>query len=87
MTYSALFLGSIGVLAETSDLQRRAFNRAFAKHGVPIGWAPEAYARLLTKSGGLMRIRTALAESGHAADAEAIYADKQAFFALQIAPQ
>ena len=30
----ALLLGSIGVLAETSELQRRAYNTAFVAHGV-----------------------------------------------------
>ena len=34
----ALLLGSIGVLAETSELQRRAYNTAFVAHGVDWHW-------------------------------------------------
>ena len=47
----ALIFGSIGVLVETSELQRQAYNRAFAEHGLdgigisrPIAsfWPPRA---------------------------------------------
>tara|TARA_B110000503_G_scaffold47893_1_gene77939 strand:+ start:1294 stop:1407 length:114 start_codon:yes stop_codon:yes gene_type:complete len=34
MTVKAVFFGSIGTLVETSDLQRRAFNQAFAEAGL-----------------------------------------------------
>ena len=37
MQTTHLFLGSIGVLAETSDIQRRAYNAALSEAGVPWG--------------------------------------------------
>ncbi|MEO0494338.1 MAG: HAD-IA family hydrolase [Actinomycetota bacterium] len=52
-----LFLGSIGVLAETSDIQRRAYNTALAEAGVPWTWTPDTYRALLTTSGGQDRLR------------------------------
>ena len=43
----ALLLGSIGVLAETSELQRRAYNTAFVAHGVDWHWNIATYCRHL----------------------------------------
>ena len=34
MTFKAVLFGSIGTLAETSDLQRNAFNEAFKISGL-----------------------------------------------------
>ena len=36
---SAVFFGSISTLADTSELQRRAFNEAFAAHGLDWNWS------------------------------------------------
>lgn len=52
----ALLFGSIGTLADTSELQRQAFNDAFAAHDLPWRWEREEYRELLTKSGGAQRI-------------------------------
>lgn len=57
MTISHLFLGSIGVLAETSDIQRRAYNAAMQEAGVGWEWDPETYRSLLQSSGGKARLR------------------------------
>ena len=38
-----IFLGSIGTIVETSEIQRRAFNSAFKKCGVPWLWEKEQY--------------------------------------------
>ena len=57
MTPTHVFLGSIGVLAETSDIQRRAYNAALAEAGVPWAWTPDTYRALLTMSGGQDRLR------------------------------
>ncbi|MEM8709039.1 MAG: HAD-IA family hydrolase [Actinomycetota bacterium] len=57
MQTTHLFLGSIGVLAETSDIQRRAYNTALAEAGVPWAWTPDTYRSLLTMSGGQDRLR------------------------------
>ncbi|MGC6454553.1 MAG: HAD-IA family hydrolase [Candidatus Puniceispirillaceae bacterium] len=54
----AVLFGSIGVLAQTSELQRRAYNTAFARHGLDWHWNIATYCRLLATAGGQRRIRT-----------------------------
>ena len=53
---NALLLGSIGVLAETSELQRRAYNTAFVAHGVDWHWNIATYCRHLATPGGQNRL-------------------------------
>lgn len=53
----AIIFGAIGVIAETSDLQRQAFNAAFAEAGLDWNWDPETYKRLLSINGGQFRLR------------------------------
>ncbi len=57
MRYSALLLGSIGVLADTFDMQRRAFNAAFATQDLDWTWDTETYADLTRVIGGRDRIQ------------------------------
>ncbi len=54
---SHVFFGSIGVLAETSDIQRRAYNAAMAEAGLAWEWDPDTYRALLRSSGGKARLR------------------------------
>ena len=56
MTLKAVLFGSIGTLAETSDLQRNAFNEAFKINGLNWFWDEDLYRKLLSKSGGATRI-------------------------------
>ena len=53
---SALLLGSISALADTSELQREAFNAAFAEHGLDWEWTREDYQQMLTGNGGRDRV-------------------------------
>ena len=55
MMKSILF-GSIGVLAESSEIQRRAFNEAFNEFGLDWYWNVANYIKMLQKPGGLNRI-------------------------------
>ncbi|MEM7704755.1 MAG: HAD-IA family hydrolase [Pseudomonadota bacterium] len=57
MKPKALFLGAIGVLAETSDIQRRAYNQALAEAGLTWHWDRETYRELLSHPGGIDRLR------------------------------
>ena len=41
-----------GTIADTEEVHRRAFNQAFAGHGLPWAWSPAEYAGLLWISGG-----------------------------------
>ena len=52
----ALFFGSIGVLAETSELQRQAYNTAFKINDLKWHWNVGTYCGLLQESGGQNRL-------------------------------
>lgn len=56
MAKSALLLGSIGVIAETSDIQRRAYNQALREAGLDWNWDRDTYAELLEQAGGKERL-------------------------------
>lgn len=56
MKPAALFIGSIGVMAETSDIQRRAYNQALKEAGLSWNWDKDTYRDLLTDSGGVKRL-------------------------------
>lgn len=73
MTYSALLLGSIGVLSETSDVQRRAFNTAFELNEVDWHWDTETYRALLAVPGGKARLEHYAKAQGAEVDIDAIY--------------
>ena len=51
-----LMIGSIGVLAETSELQRQAYNQAFLEHGLDWYWNVANYCEMLKSPGGLSRL-------------------------------
>ncbi len=76
----AFLIGSIGVLAETSDIQRQAFNAAFAEAGLDWNWSQDEYAKLLRASGGKQRIAEYASARGEEVDAAAIHARKSALF-------
>jgi len=54
--YKALLFGSIGSIVETSDIQRKSFNKAFKQYGLDWNWTKRDYSNLLNKSGGKDRI-------------------------------
>ncbi|MEM9689339.1 MAG: HAD-IA family hydrolase [Pseudomonadota bacterium] len=56
MTLKAILLGAIGAVAETSDIQRRAYNQALAEAGIDWQWDPDTYRKLLTEAGGKRRL-------------------------------
>ena len=47
MGMPAVLFGSIGALADTSELQREAFNEAFDAHGLDWNWSRDEYRALL----------------------------------------
>ncbi len=61
-----------GVLAETEEVHRRAFNRAFAEFHLPWSWDVALYRDLLRVTGGKERIRHFCAMRGQAVDPELI---------------
>jgi HAD superfamily hydrolase (TIGR01509 family) len=89
---SAILFGSIGTIADTSELQRQSFNQAFKAHGLDWRWEREEYLALLEKSGGQKRIAEYADATGQTVDAEAIHRSKSELFlknlaASQISPR
>jgi HAD superfamily hydrolase (TIGR01509 family) len=76
----ALLLGSISTLADTSEIQRDAFNRAFAEHGLDWTWDQEEYAGLLGSNGGRDRVADYAAARGEDVDADAVHATKSRIY-------
>ncbi|MEM9947514.1 MAG: HAD-IA family hydrolase [Cyanobacteria bacterium P01_D01_bin.36] len=77
---SAILFGSIGTIADTSELQRQAFNQAFAKHNLDWQWHRDDYISMLEKSGGKQRIEDYAKSLGQSVDAQAIHSSKSAIF-------
>ena len=69
----ALIFDVDGTLAETEDLHRQAFNRAFEDIGLPWHWDAALYADLLTVMGGKERLAHYI-DTQHAAEAGALHA-------------
>ncbi len=77
---SAILFGSISTIADTSELQRQAFNQAFKAHGLNWCWHRAEYLTMLENSGGQNRIADYADSIGQTVDAEAIHQSKSEFF-------
>ena len=53
---NVLLFGSIGVLDETSEIQRQAYNQPFEEHGLDWYWSIANYCELLKIPGGKRRL-------------------------------
>lgn len=76
----AILFGSISTVADTSELQREAFNRAFAEHGLDWNWDRDDYAAMLGSNGGADRIAEYARSTGEDVDAKAIHSTKSETF-------
>ena len=76
----AVLFGSIGTLIETSDIQRKSFNRAFKIEGLNWYWSRNTYGKLLKKSGGIRRIEDFALQSGESVNAKKIWQSKTDIF-------
>lgn len=77
---AAILFGSISTIADTSEIQRQAFNDAFAKHGLDWSWDREEYRGLLASSGGRDRVAQYAADRGEDVDADAVHATKSELY-------
>lgn len=68
MSVKALFIGSIGVVTETSDYQRRAYNQAMKEHSLNWEWDTETYKELLKSNGGKLRLEVLSKATGQSLD-------------------
>jgi hypothetical protein len=73
---SAILFGSISTIADTSELQRQAFNQAFKAHGLDWDWSRAEYLTMLENSGGQNRIADYANSIGQTVDAKAIHRSK-----------
>lgn len=73
---SAILFGSISTLADTSEIQRRAFNEAFEAHDLPWRWDRDDYRTMLEQSGGQNRISAFADSAGVEVDAAAVHRTK-----------
>lgn len=81
MALKALIFDVDGTLAETEELHRLAFNRAFEEAGLSWHWDQPLYGRLLKVTGGRERIEAYAGEAGAAGiDAAALHKTKTAFY-------
>ena len=77
---SAILFGSISTLADTSELQRRAFNEAFDAHGLDWEWSRDDYVSMLGSNGGADRIEEYASSRNADVDATAVHATKSKIF-------
>ena len=82
---SALLFGSISTVADTSELQREAFNEAFAAHGLDWTWDHDDYVAMLGTNGGRDRVAAYAEARGVEVDADAVHASKSEIFRSKIA--
>jgi len=77
---SAILFGSLSTIADTSELQRNAFNAAFDAHGLGWRWERDDYLAMLERSGGAQRIAEYARSRGQDVDAAAVHATKSEMF-------
>lgn len=82
---SAVLFGSISSVADTSEIQRQAFNEAFLRHGLDWKWDQDDYRRMLAGSGGRNRITEYAESRGQDVDAQAVHETKSAIFQKRLA--
>ena len=80
----AILFGSMSTIADTSELQREAFNQAFQEHGLDWNWSREEYQPLLQSSGGQQRVADYASERGEDVDAAAVHQTKSSLAQEQI---
>ncbi|GFE65675.1 HAD-IA family hydrolase [Litoreibacter roseus] len=80
MPPKALFFGAIGTLVETSEIQRQAFNAAFAEAGLDWDWDRDTYRDMLQKPGGRQRIADFADAQGETVNVDELHQKKSAIF-------
>lgn len=81
----AMLFGSISTIADTSELQREAFNAAFEAHGLGWSWDRDDYRSMLESNGGSDRIAEYARAQGADVDADAVHRSKSELFQKKLA--
>ena len=79
-----VFFGSIGTIAETSEIQRRSYNLAFKKFGIDCYWNVANYCNMLSTPGGKERIKDHTVQDLSSKDIETIHSYKEDYFSQLI---
>lgn len=82
---ASILFGSISTVADTSEVQRRAFNEAFAAHDLGWRWSREAYVSMLDSNGGRQRLDAYAVARGQQIDSTAIHETKSRIFQEMLA--
>lgn len=82
---TAILFGSISTLADTSELQRASFNKAFVVHELGWSWSRQGYQEMLDTSGGADRIAFYARSRGEQVDAAAVHRTKSEIFQRDVA--
>ena len=82
---SAILFGSISTVADTSEMQRQAYNDAFRAHGLSWQWDRDDYRAMLDSSGGQSRVAGYAAARGEDVDAKAVHETKSKIFQENVA--
>jgi HAD superfamily hydrolase (TIGR01509 family) len=77
----AVFFGSIGTVAETSEIQRRSYNLAFNRLSVDCYWNVANYCEMLKVPGGKDRIRNFTTPNISEEDVDKIHNLKEEIYA------
>ena len=77
----AIFFGSIGTVAETSELQRRSYNLAFNRLNIDCYWNVANYCEMLKVPGGKDRIRNFTIQNISEEDVDKIHNLKEEIYA------
>lgn len=77
---NTIFFGSIGTIIDASEMQREAFNMAFADHGLGWHWTRDDYGAMLGRSGGAGRVAAYASAKGMEVDATAVHRTKSQRF-------
>ena len=80
----AVFFGSIGTIAETSEIQRRSYNLAFKKFGIDCYWNVANYCSMLSVPGGKERVKDHTVPNLCKKDIETIHSYKEEFYSQLI---
>ena len=77
----AVFFGSIGTVAETSEIQRRSYNLAFNRLNIDCYWNVANYCEMLKVPGGKDRIRSFTTPNISEEDVDKIHNLKEEIYA------
>ncbi|MFQ6546810.1 HAD family hydrolase [Aestuariibius sp. 2305UL40-4] len=75
----AVLFGSLGSMTDLTDLERQAFNRAFADHGLALRWSRDQYHAAIRRYGRFSGLDSLIPRLGQC-DPATVYSDVEMHF-------